>query len=291
MAKLVERGTVMQSMGYRTRFAPSPTGPLHLGHAFSALTAFDTAKRHKGTFVLRIDDLDQSRSRPEWERLIYKDLEWLGLTWETPVRRQSDALDSYSSAISKLTDMGLTYPCSCSREDVEAAASAPQEGVPAFGPDGRIYPGSCRHMAGKSPTKSDSIRLNMEKAIQHLKSSLVYFERDKQVIVDPKSLITHVGDVILRRKSMGASYHLSVVVDDFEQDVTHVIRGQDLSDATQIHVLLQTLLGYPIPAYHHHELIRDANGKRLAKRDDARSISKYREDGTTVADIRRMVGL
>lgn len=281
-------------MTFTTRFAPSPTGPLHLGHAYSALLAHDMAAAEGGRFLLRIEDIDQSRARPAWEAQIYDDLHWLGLTWPQPVMRQSERLPRYRAALDRLTALGLTYPCCCNRADIEAAAGAPQEGVPQFGPDGRIYPGTCRPRLPGEATERDVIRLNMEKAVQtaELRSFTETgpeFAGTRQL--DPEQLISSVGDIILVRRSMGSSYHLSVVVDDADQGITHAVRGADLFEATQIHVLLQSLLGLPTPVYHHHRLIRDDHGKRLAKRDDARAISKYRAEGATPQDIRGMVGL
>lgn len=281
-------------MTFTTRFAPSPTGPLHLGHAYSAMLAYDMAMAEGGTFLLRIEDIDQSRARPAWEEQIYDDLEWLGISWPRPVMRQSDRLPRYRTALEQLTAMGLTYPCRCNRADIEAAAGAPQEGVPQFGPDGRIYPGTCRNRPVAETTKEDVIRLNMEKALRATK--LRSFSETGPSFkgchaLDPDQLISSVGDIILVRRNMGSSYHLSVVVDDADQSITHVVRGVDLFEATQIHVLLQTLLNLPTPVYHHHDLIRDAAGKRLAKRDDARAIAKYRAEGASPQDIREMVGL
>ena len=288
-------------MRFRTRFAPSPTGPLHRGHAYSALLAHDMARAHGGVFLLRIEDIDQSRSRPGWEKQIYDDLSWLGLTWDEDVMRQSDRLTHYRSALEDLWHRGLLYPCVCSRRDITEALSAPQETVNAVGPDGPVYPGTCRHHAPKDPSapmpEGVALRLYTSRAIEALTGeSALSFHEDLYTgshitPVEPGTLVAEVGDVVLARKDMGTSYHLAVVLDDAAQGVTNVVRGQDLFEATQIHVLLQRLLGLPTPHYHHHELIRDANGKRLAKRDDARAISKFREDGASPEDIRRMVGL
>ncbi|MEM7320625.1 MAG: tRNA glutamyl-Q(34) synthetase GluQRS [Pseudomonadota bacterium] len=276
------------------RFAPSPTGPLHLGHAYSALLTWDKAQAEGGQFLLRIEDIDQSRSRPHWERQIYEDLAWLGLRWPDPVLRQSDRLHRYESALSVLSSQGLIYPCTCKRADIEAAAGAPQEGVPQFGPDGRIYPGTCRDRALDDAGPDDALRLHMRKAVTAA-GSRAFAETGPKFAgthpLDPDLLIQEVGDVVLRRKQMGGSYHLSVVIDDADQNVTHVTRGSDLFEATPIHVLLQSLLGLPTPLYHHHHLIRDDAGKRLAKRDDARAIAKFRADGATPQDIRALVGL
>ena len=287
-------------MTFTTRFAPSPTGPLHLGHAYSALLASNMARAGEGRFLLRIEDIDSSRARPEWEDGIYDDLAWLGLTWETPVMRQSGRLPAYRAALTRLWALGLLYPCTCSRRDIAAAAEAPQEGVPpAFGPDGLIYPGTCRQIPNPtSPLPNAVLRLNMARALRKLPDPLNFTETGAspegetgQIILSHAMLREDVGDVILARAEMGASYHLSVTVDDAAQGVTRVTRGQDLFTATYIHVVLQKLLGLPTPTYHHHSLIRDETGKRLAKRDDARAIRLHRDEGKTPADIRAMVGL
>lgn len=274
-----------------TRFAPSPTGPLHLGHAYSAMLAHDRAKAADGTFHLRIDDLDRTRARPEWEARIYDDLAWLGLDWPRPTLRQSTRLSRYRAALDTLWRMGLLYPCTCTRSDIRAAVAAPQEGAPLHGPDGVIYPGTCRPDAPpQGPMPADSaLRLDMARAVARLDRPLRYREKDETIA--PPDMVDAVGDVVLARRDMGASYHLAVVLDDDDQKITHVIRGEDLSDATPIHVLLQHLLGLTSPAYHHHRLIRDETGKRLAKRDDARAIATYRAAGATPDDIRALVGL
>lgn len=242
---------------------------------------------------MRIEDIDQSRSRTHWEDQIYDDLAWLGLSWPQPVMRQSERAEAYARAVAQLTNAGLTYPCICRRADIEAAAGAPQEGVPQFGPDGRIYPGTCSTRV--FPESQDhAIRLNMAKAVDGL-TELSFVERGALFAgahrLDAAQLVETVGDIILVRKGMAASYHLAVVVDDADQGITQVTRGADLWEATQIHVLLQRLLGLSTPEYYHHDLIRDDTGKRLAKRDDARAIATYRADGATPEDIIEMVGL
>lgn len=289
-------------MNFTTRFAPSPTGPLHLGHAYSALLAHDMAMARKGQFLLRIEDIDQSRARPEWENGICDDLHWLGLRWPTPVLRQSERTATYAAALNRLWTQGLLYPCTCTRRDIETAVSAPQEGAPLHGPDGLIYPGSCRPSSPETtrPFPQDcALRLDTARALASLPAQPIRFREtgkgpDGQsgVITIPQTAFAAtVGDVVLMRRDMGTSYHLSVVLDDDTQGITNVVRGQDLFEATQIHVLLQQILGLTTPIYHHHRLIRDATGKRLAKRDDARAISKYRAEGATPTDIRAMVGL
>ncbi len=285
-------------MTFRTRFAPSPTGRLHLGHAYSAILAHEMATKANGEFLLRIEDIDQSRARAEWEELIYKDLRWLGLSWPTPVMRQSERLEAYSESLHALHNQGLLYPCRCSRADIKAALNAPQEGAMPVGPDGLIYPGTCRPK--NAPTQpfapGDTLRLNLnEIAKRHgAELELSFLETGPQngrIKFTLQEMIDTVGDVVLARAGMGTSYHLAVVLDDAAQEVTHVVRGMDLFDATKIHVLLQHIMGISSPIYHHHDLIRDDNGRRLAKRDDARAIRTYRQDGHTPDSIRQMVGL
>lgn len=283
--------------GLVTRFAPSPTGPLHLGHAFSALLGFDMAQAAGGRFLLRIEDIDQTRSRPAWEAQIYDDLRWLGISWESPVMRQSDRMPAYQAALDDLWARGLLYPCSCTRRDIEQALSAPQEGVaPVFGPDGRVYPGTCRSKPRPARRPRDAVlRLDLQAVLACASLPLTFTEigtgAARQIPTDAETYRREIGDAVLARTEMGTSYHLSVVLDDAAQGVTHVLRGADLFEATRLHRLLQALIGLPVPTYRHHRLIRDANGKRLAKRDDARSIAKYRAEGATPSDIRHMVGL
>ena len=281
-------------MSLRTRFAPSPTGPLHLGHAYSALLAYDLAQASDGEFLLRIEDIDQSRARPAWEAQIYEDLAWLGLRWELPVMRQSERQAAYDAALDTLWQRGLLYPCTCSRADIAAAASAPQEGAPLLGPDGIIYPRPCRpeqQPAGTRP-RDLPLRLDMERACATLEWPLSFAEEGegsvRQITFCAKDMISDVGDIVLSRRDMGTSYHLSVVLDDAEQQINYVVRGRDLLEATPIHIVLQHLLGLPQPCYHHHRLIRDENGKRLAKRDDARAIALLRNEGKTPEQIRSL---
>ncbi|WP_170760579.1 tRNA glutamyl-Q(34) synthetase GluQRS [Ruegeria lacuscaerulensis] len=305
-------------MIFRTRFAPSPTGPLHLGHAYSAMFAHDLAVSENGQFLLRIEDIDRSRSRSHWEQQIYDDLNWLGLRWPVPVMRQSERLAVYDKALDTLWEQGLLYPCTCNRRDIAVAASAPQEGAPLHGPDGIIYPGTCRRRWEQicsdrySRPKDIPLRLDIAAAARQAQglfhpavipdapnSSVARFQELGQgpdgetgiIQFTAEELESTIGDVVLSRRNMGTSYHLSVVLDDAAQKITHVVRGQDLFEATRIHVLLQALLGLPTPLYYHHQLVRDEAGKRLAKRDDARAIAKYRADGVTTADVRSMVGL
>lgn len=257
-------------MAVVTRFAPSPTGPLHLGHAYAALFAAERGER----FLLRIEDIDQTRCRPAYEQAIYDDLHWLGLTWEEPVLRQSSRVKNYQQALDRLSEMGLTYHCTCTRRDI--AALAPHGPSPS-------YPGTCRdkgHTTG-------ALRLNIGRATAAL-PDLRFTEQGKPQVFNPRQL---QDDIVLYRPGEGFAYHLAVVLDDAFQGVTLVTRGEDLLPATPLHVTLQNLLGLPTPAYHHHRLILDDQGRRLAKRDDARALAKYRAEGATPADIRRLIGL
>lgn len=287
-------------MTFRTRFAPSPTGPLHLGHAYSAMLAFDMAQAASGEMLLRIEDIDRTRARPAWETQIYDDLAWLGLSWPTPVLRQSDNLGVYREALHQLWSAGLLYPCTCTRRDIAEALSAPQESAASVGPDGPVYPGTCRDLPrdASAPLPDDAaLRLDLNAARAQLPTELRFCEswgvppKPEVISIETKHLVSSVGDVVLSRRDMGTSYHLSVVLDDAAQSITDVVRGRDLFEATAIHVVLQHLLGLETPRYHHHRLIRDDQGKRLAKRDDARAISRYRTDGMSPQDIRAMVGL
>jgi len=292
-----------------TRFAPSPTGPLHLGHAYSALLAYDWALENGAEFVLRIEDIDQTRARPKWEAQIYDDLRWLGLCWPEPVMRQSDRTAHYQEKLQWIWEHEYGFACTCSRRDVLAATSAPQEGMLMLtGPDGPIYPGTCRdkraHSQQEPIPEGANLRLWMSRAVsarrENVGDGAIYSFTEKGrgpngetglIEFSADQAINDIGDIVLSRQQMGTSYHLSVVLDDAAQGITHVMRGQDLFEATKIHVILQKLLGLPTPTYHHHALIRDETGKRLAKRDDARAIAKYRDEGATPDDIRRMVGL
>ena len=275
-----------------TRFAPSPTGPLHLGHAYSAMVAAERAGA--GRFLLRIEDIDRTRCRPEWEAQIFDDLHWLGLRWPNPVMRQSDRLPAYRAALDRLAAEGLLYPCCCTRADIRAALSAPQEGAHPLGPDGLIYPGTCRARPISEARPQDALRLNLRAAL-HRSGALSFSEHGPlhagHYQLDPDWMEAHVGDVVLARRDIGTSYHLAVVVDDAAQGITEITRGADLFEATYIHVLLQALLEVQLPTYWHHDIIRDSDGKRLAKRDDARAIALYRAQGASPQDIRAMIGL
>ncbi|WP_103255899.1 tRNA glutamyl-Q(34) synthetase GluQRS [Tabrizicola aquatica] len=275
-----------------TRFAPSPTGPLHLGHAYSAILAHDMARAAGGRFLLRMEDTDLDRCRPEYDALIQDDLRWLGLTWDGPIHRQAPHISSYNTRLETLEDKGLLYPCSCTRSDIRAALAAPQEGV-AF----NVYPGTCRGRPMTSRLPGDALRLDLAAALTLLGTEDLSFTETGPAHpglhrIDAVEAQARIGDVVLSRKGEEiVAYFLASAFDDADQGVTHVIRGEDLFDFTPVQVILQRLFNLPTPIYHHHRLIRDAAGKRLAKRDDARAIQKYRAEGATPADIRRMVGL
>jgi glutamyl-Q tRNA(Asp) synthetase len=252
-----------------TRFAPSPTGQLHLGHAASALAAHDSARAQGGRFILRIEDIDQGRTRPAFVQAIYEDLAWLGLTWEAPVRVQSAHMADYAAALAQLKP--FLYPCFCTRADVAAASTAPH------GPEGALYPGTCRDRtygaAKVAAGAPHAWRLNVAKARAHVGALSWQDAQAGLVQADPLSL----GDVVLARKDVPASYHLAVTVDDALQGITHIVRGEDLFHATHIHRLLQALLGLPTPHYHHHRLILGPDGKRLAKRDASQTLAALRK--------------
>jgi glutamyl-Q tRNA(Asp) synthetase len=267
----------MTKTNHIERFAPSPTGLLHLGHAFSALTAFDAAQNAGGEFLLRIEDIDFNRSKPDFETQIYDDLRWLGLSWPEPVLRQSDRRAAYDAAMQILWDDNHLFSCTCSRKDI-AIAAAPQEGGdPLVGPDGIIYPGTCRNNDRPTTMPETALRLSLDNIT---KTDFTFTDLIHGTVNFTLSDVQNtIGNVMIARKDIGISYHLAVVLDDAYQGITHVTRGVDLFEATKIHVVLQHILGLPTPIYRHHRLIRDENGKRLAKRDDARSIQSYRANG------------
>ena len=279
-------------MAFVTRFAPSPTGPLHLGHAYSAILAHDMARAAGGAFLLRMEDTDLERCKPEWQALIEDDLRWLGLVWDGPVYRQAPRIADYNARLDGLAAQDLLYPCSCSRGDIRAALAAPQEGVPHS-----VYPGTCRGRPMADRRAGDALRLDLARALARPEMRAASFSETGPTHaglhpIDPNTARQHIGDVVLSRKGENiVAYFLASAFDDADQGITHVIRGEDLFDFTPIQVILQRLFGLPTPIYHHHRLIRDDAGKRLAKRDDARALSKYRSEGATPADIRAMVGL
>jgi glutamyl-Q tRNA(Asp) synthetase len=282
-----------------TRFAPSPTGALHLGHAFAALLAHAAARNTGGQFLLRMEDLDEARCNARYEAAILADLEWLGVAWDGPVRRQSEHLSRYRQALEDLSRQGFVYPCFCTRGDIareiEAMASAPQ------GPDGPLYPGTCRLLP---PAERDvrlaagtahALRLDIAGAVNALHRVELQFEETGQGPAGESGLIAVqpgvLGDVVLGRKDLGVSYHLAVVLDDADQGVSLVTRGEDLFAATHVQRLLQSLLGLPAPRYRHHALVRGADGRRLAKRDRDQTLAALRGSGATPEDIQRLVGL
>lgn len=258
-----------------TRFAPSPTGRLHLGHAYSAILAHDRARASGGRFLIRIEDIDGGRSRDEHVETILADLRWLGLRWDGPVVRQSERLARYAGALATLDALGIVYRCWCTRAEVAAAMTAPHGSAP-------VYPGTCRTRAD-TPDLPFCWRIDMAKAAA-LAGPLHWHDADAGIVrADPLAQ----GDVVIARKDAPASYHLAVTVDDAAQGVTEVIRGQDLVAATDIHVLLQRLLGLPTPGYRHHPLLVDRDGRRLAKRHGAPALATLREagdDGAALAD-------
>jgi len=262
-------------MIYRTRLAPSPTGYLHLGHAYSALTAFDAAQAQGGAFVLRIEDIDHTRCRPQFEDVIYDDLAWLGITWEMPVLRQGEHISDYQEALERLKDMGVLYADHRTRKgQAEQALSAPQA-------DDISSP--------QELSPAPAWRLSLEKAREWLGTRYDALTFSDQYFGPRMADPAVNGDVILGRKDIGVAYHLAVVIDDARQGITHIHRGTDLFDATHTQVLLQALLGLPTPVYAHHPLLLDDQGRRLAKRKGSKSLRDYRAEGLTSADIRALI--
>jgi len=283
------------------RFAPSPNGPLHLGHALSALTGLAWAQRLGGRFLVRIEDIDPERSSAAHIEGIFRDLAWLGVPWEEPVLRQSQHLDRYAAAAARLTEMDLLYPCFASRREI-AEASADRDAP--HDPDGApLYPGRHRRMPAAEVTARRQrgepfvMRLDMGRALALARdrldgAPLEFIELDENGGAQRLPCdLARWGDVVIQRKDVPTSYHLSVVVDDADQGITHVTRGRDLFAATDIHRLLQVLLGLPAPVYAHHRLIVDASGRKLAKSARDTSLAELRAAGATPADIRRMVDL
>ena len=270
-----------------TRFAPSPTGHLHLGHAYAALYAWSTAREAGGRFLLRIEDIDRQRCRPGFESDLLEDLAWLGLDWEQPVRRQSDHFADYRAALARLAELGVVYPCFCSRKDIALAGGAPHEDE-----DGPLYPGRCRALtaAGAAARIAEgrpyATRLDIAKALA-ITGPLSWRDR---AAGPQRAQPERLGDVVLARRDTPTSYHLSVSLDDAIQGVTLVTRGADLFAATHIHRLLQALLGLPIPEYHHHGLLTGPDGKRLAKRDGAQTLRALRDAGRSAAEVRALAG-
>jgi len=260
-----------------TRFAPSPTGWLHRGHALSALTGWRLARANGGRFLVRIEDIDAARCRPEYEAAIFEDLAWLGIDWETPVWRQSERGTAYAAALDRLKALGVVYACRCTRADIAAAVAAPH------GPAGPIYPGTCRGrgLGGGGGAEGLAWRLDVGKALG-LTGRLEWHDAVAgRVMAAPAAM----GDFVVARRDLGTAYALAVVVDDAAQGVSDVVRGADLFDATHGQRLLQALLGLPVPRYHHHPLVLGPDGKRLAKRDGGETLRSLRAAGTSAAAV------
>ncbi len=283
------------------RFAPSPNGYLHLGHAYSALLNFELARRAGGRFLLRIEDIDPSRCKPEFEQAIYEDLAWLGIAWEQPVRRQSEHLADYRDALEKLSALGLVYPSFESRAEIaRQVVERDQGGAWPRDPDGApLYPGKAKQLSAGERQRlmgqgtPHALRLDMAAALARA-GRLAWIEQGEGPGGESGEIEAHPqawGDVILARKETPTSYHLSVVIDDALQGVSEVVRGKDLFHATSVHVLLQRLLGLPQPAYRHHRLILDDTGQKLSKSTAATGLRELRADGVAPADIRRVAGL
>jgi glutamyl-Q tRNA(Asp) synthetase len=278
------------------RFAPSPNGYLHIGHAYSALRNFDMARRADGRFLLRIEDIDTERCRPEYEQAIYDDLEWLGLTWDEPVLRQSDHFSVYAKAVEDLQERELLYPCFCSRLDISRAVTGMRD-WPRDPDGGPLYPRTCRHLSEEEQARRlasgqhAALRLDMTQAVGQIGQLLGWCEygegEDARDVHAEPSLW---GDCVLARKDIPTSYHISVVVDDARQGVTDIVRGKDLFDATSLHRLLQELFDLPAPRYHHHDLLRDPAGQKLSKSTRAKSLRALREEGVTAQDVRKRLG-
>jgi glutamyl-Q tRNA(Asp) synthetase len=272
-----------------TRFAPSPTGFLHLGHAYSALVAHDLAQSSNGHFLLRFEDIDHTRVRPEYYDEIERDLRWLGIEWDGEPLRQSMRMGQYESAMEKIRLQGLLYPCFCTRREIEEEIA--QVTHAPHGPEGPLYPGTCRDMP--APERADRLaggdphcwRLDAGAAAARVGPLRFRDELRGSFPVNPGLL----GDVILARKDIATSYHLAVVVDDACQGVTHVSRGEDLLPSTHVHRTLQELLGLPEPAYHHHRLITGKDGVRLAKRNDVPSLRDLRQEGHLASEVLRLL--
>lgn len=264
-----------------TRFAPSPTGLLHRGHALSALIGWQMARAAGGRFVLRIEDIDTTRCRPAYQAGILDDLAWLGLDWDGPVWRQSERSPVYRGALDRLIAMGAAYPCFCSRADIAAAVAAPH------GPDGALYPGTCRAMSAAQQAQrlaheAPAWRLDV-RAAQAITGPLTWHDAQTGW---QNAQAEAGGDIVIARRDVGTAYALAVVVDDAAQGITDVVRGRDLFEATHAQRLLQALLGLPTPRYHHHALLLGADGRRLAKRDTGETLAALRVGGMAPADLR-----
>ena len=278
------------------RFAPSPNGYLHLGHALSALLNAERAKAAGGRLLLRIEDIDATRCRPEFEAAIYEDLAWLGIAWEQPVRRQSEHYGDYRAALAKLDAMGLVYPSFESRAEIARLISERETQAPwPRDPDGApLYPGNAKAMAQAERARrmaAEPYALRLDMAAALARTGALTWEETGTIAADPAANPAIWGDVILARKEAPTSYHLAVAVDDAAQGVTEVVRGRDLFHSTSVHRLLQALLGWPAPRYHHHRLILDTDGNKLSKSTLATGLRELRARGASAADLRKLAGL
>ncbi len=288
--RMEEKGTkelMHKSTEVITRFAPSPTGLLHPGHAFSALSAFDFARKTGGHFLLRIEDIDFTRCRTDFEEQMLDDLAWLGLEWEEPIRRQSEHLAEYAKAADELESRGFLYPCFCTRKEIQAEIE--RAGGAPHGSESPLYPGTCRllsedeRVTRKERGDDFAMRIDLQKALRFCSDDLFW---DDLELGRQEAKPELLGDAVLVRKDIGTSYHLAVCCDDALQGVTHIFRGLDLFDSTHLHRVIQALLGIPVPQYHHHELITDEHGVRLAKRDESVTLKSLREEGVLPQKIR-----
>ncbi|MBE2190875.1 MAG: tRNA glutamyl-Q(34) synthetase GluQRS [Alphaproteobacteria bacterium] len=285
----------MSPISFKTRFAPSPTGFLHIGHAASVWTVWEDAGQSPENFLLRIEDIDQTRCKPEFEQSIYEDLAWLGLSWKPPILRQSEHFKDYKNTLDTLHQKGLIYPCFCTRKEIELeilySATAPH------GTEGLIYPGTCRHLSHSQQTEKMNasipyaLRLDTHKAWSHLSTHQLYWHdriKGKQETTE-KLLLSSLGDPVLARKDTPASYHLCVTHDDNLQDISLITRGKDLFFSTHLHRLLQELLSYNVPEYHHHPLLTDNHGKQFSKRNHSLTLRDLRNKGLEVKTLRNMI--
>jgi glutamyl-Q tRNA(Asp) synthetase len=278
-------------MSIVTRFAPSPTGYLHLGHAYAALVAWRRAREAGGRFLLRLEDIDATRCRPTFAAAILEDLAWLGLDWDGPVRMQSEHLAEYCAVLDALTGRGLIYPCFCTRAEIETEA-ARSASAPHTADGGPVYPGTCRRLTADERTsrmagsERYALRLDVARALAMVGAALSFEEEGEGTIACHPA---RFGDVVLARKDTPASYHLCVTHDDAVQGVTLVTRAIDLKPATELHRLIQALMGWPAPRYAHHRLLTDAGGRRLAKRDKAATLRELRAQGWSAAELHGML--
>ncbi len=271
----------------RTRFAPSPTGLLHLGHAYSAIYSYNYAMERGGEFILRIEDIDPLRCKAEYIDQIFEDLEWLGLRWAHPVRIQSRHYTDYEHYLNILLKKQLLYPCICSRKDIKEEIE--RSGYAPHGPEGPLYPQICKDADVNIDSRPYALRLDLEKALDVINPEHLFWEDNNGQIIYAKPEI--LGDIVLSRKDINTTYHLSVVVDDALQEITHITRGKDLQFATHIQCVLQEIFGFRKPIYSHHQIITDDKGNRFAKRDHSKTLKEYREQGKKPEDVYNLIGL